>query len=300
VTDQQPPLPGSAPPPDPTGNPAPPLPSYPQPPVYTPPPASPPPADPYAQQAYPPPPVDPFAQQAYPPPGYPPQQYGYPGYPPPVDPSLNGFAIASLVCGILGCITLSAVLSIVFGFIALSQIRTRGQRGRGLAIAGISLSGVWLLVLAGVLAYALAQDPSTSAGHTPSDTVVPTVVASSTPTAEPTETPTEESTTTDELTVGQCLNDIKGARTVVSCKTPHEGEVFGVFTLKNGKWPGQATVKKQAVAGCDARLPKYAKNPNRLDYFYGYPDAFSWPDDRTVVCVAADPDGKKLTGSVRR
>lgn len=56
--------------------------------------------------------------------------------------STNGFAVAALVFGILG----GSVLSITFGFVALSQVRRSGglQRGRGMAIAGIVLGFVWL------------------------------------------------------------------------------------------------------------------------------------------------------------
>ena len=55
----------------------------------------------------------------------------------------SGFAIASLVLGILGI----SLLSIIFGFIALSQIKKRGQKGRGMAIAGIVLGFVWTAVI---------------------------------------------------------------------------------------------------------------------------------------------------------
>jgi Domain of unknown function (DUF4190) len=97
-------------------------------------------------QNYPAPPQN---YPAYPPqqyPAYPPQQY--PVYPPqqyPVYPrryGTNGFAVASLLFGIVGGVLLSAI----FGFTALSQIRRRGQKGRGLAIAGLVLSGVWMCV----------------------------------------------------------------------------------------------------------------------------------------------------------
>ena len=61
----------------------------------------------------------------------------------------SGFAIASLVLGILG----GAVLAIIFGFVALSQIKKRGQRGRGLAIAGVILGFVWsAIIVAAIIA----------------------------------------------------------------------------------------------------------------------------------------------------
>ncbi|MFB9923987.1 DUF4190 domain-containing protein [Amycolatopsis halotolerans] len=65
--------------------------------------------------------------------------------PPPMQPrGANGFAIASLVLAIPA---FSLPLSIAFGIIALRQIRVFGSPGRGLAIAGLSISGAWLAVL---------------------------------------------------------------------------------------------------------------------------------------------------------
>src|SRR5215831_2024091 len=73
------------------------------------------------------------------PPGWPLWVNDDPGYiaPPPPRRPTNGFAIASLIFGILG----GVVLSVIFGLVALSQIRRRQQSGRGLAIAGLALSG---------------------------------------------------------------------------------------------------------------------------------------------------------------
>jgi hypothetical protein len=62
-------------------------------------------------------------------------------------------AIASLLCSAIGwlCI-IGPILGMVFGFLALSQIRQTGQRGRGLAIAGIVLGAILftLITVAGI------------------------------------------------------------------------------------------------------------------------------------------------------
>ena len=57
----------------------------------------------------------------------------------------NGFAIASLVLGILGVV----LLGLIFGYIALSQIKRSGgtQGGRGMALAGVILSWAWLALV---------------------------------------------------------------------------------------------------------------------------------------------------------
>jgi hypothetical protein len=82
------------------------------------------------------------------PPGYP-GAYGYPGYPAyPVQRPTNGFAIASLVLGIVWIYWIGSILALIFGYVARKQIRERGEGGDGLAIAGIVLGWVGVGVLA--------------------------------------------------------------------------------------------------------------------------------------------------------
>jgi hypothetical protein len=73
----------------------------------------------------------------------------------------NGFAIASMVLGILWIYWIGSILALVFGYIAKSQIdNSRGaQSGRGMAIAGIVLG--WVGVASIVLVViAVAADSS--------------------------------------------------------------------------------------------------------------------------------------------
>jgi hypothetical protein len=53
----------------------------------------------------------------------------------------NGFAVAALVCGLVWMAWLGSALAIVFGHVALGQIRRAQGRqgGTGLAIAGLAL-----------------------------------------------------------------------------------------------------------------------------------------------------------------
>lgn len=62
----------------------------------------------------------------------------------------NGFAIASLVLGIVSLAGIGSVLAIVFGFVARSQIAESGRRqgGSGMAVAGIVLGFVGLVAVA--------------------------------------------------------------------------------------------------------------------------------------------------------
>jgi uncharacterized membrane protein len=64
--------------------------------------------------------------------------------PPPaarVPPEINGLAVASLICGLaeIPTLGLSALPAVILGTRARQQIRRTGQRGEGLAVAGLIL-----------------------------------------------------------------------------------------------------------------------------------------------------------------
>lgn len=67
----------------------------------------------------------------------------------------NALAISSLVCGIIGWIIpiLFALLAIIFGHVARSQIKRSGQGGAGLALAGLILGYIQFVIMSlGMLA----------------------------------------------------------------------------------------------------------------------------------------------------
>lgn len=103
---------------------------------------------------------------AVPPPPPPVQQppYGTPLVSPPMQATVAGLAIASMVLGILWIYWLGSVLAIIFGHIALSQIKKSNgwKTGRGMAIAGVVLGyvGMATLVLVIVLAIAASNNRS--------------------------------------------------------------------------------------------------------------------------------------------
>jgi uncharacterized protein DUF4190 len=70
-------------------------------------------------------------------------------------PGTNGLAVASLILGIVTIGGLGSLLAIIFGCVALGQIRETGAQGRGMAIAGIWLGSIVLgLLFLGLLATA--------------------------------------------------------------------------------------------------------------------------------------------------
>lgn len=64
-----------------------------------------------------------------------------------INSPVNAFAIVSLVLGIIQ----GGLLAVVFGHIALSQVRRSGERGAGMAIAGLTLGYIGLAVMVGFL-----------------------------------------------------------------------------------------------------------------------------------------------------
>ncbi len=100
-----------------------------------------------------PPPQQPY--QPYQQPYQPYQQYAQPGsyYAGPMAPATNGFAIASLICSILGFIGVlgfGSIMGVIFGHMAIREIdRSNGrQQGRGMAQAGLILGYIGIGIIA--------------------------------------------------------------------------------------------------------------------------------------------------------
>jgi hypothetical protein len=193
---------------------------------------------------------------------------------PPGRPPTDGFAVATLITGIVALIPFTLVL----GVVALVRIARTGARGRGLAITGLVLAGLWAIAGAAAAAVLITQ-------HQPAKPVaLPRIF---------------------QLHTGQCLNSssngISGVH-VLPCSQPHNGEVFGTFQVAGRGYPGSAALQREASNGCVSRLSGYL-NPqlsaSSLTQSYVYPDSGAWAAGvRTVVCTVRSTAGP-LTGSVR-
>ncbi|WP_232662254.1 DUF4190 domain-containing protein [Pseudonocardia sp. TRM90224] len=241
------------------------------------------------------PPNDQWGPGQYPPPqGYPPAPYPPAPYQPGRQQGTNGLAIAALVLGIIGV----TLLSIIFGFIALSQIKRTGQGGRGLAIAGLVISAVWVVGVVLLLVVGAAITPtSSSTGSTTSGGAVPsTILARPAPTTA--------------MQVSQCVKDVNATEEameiqslpIVPCTEPHAGEVFATFSAASGAYPGDAGFDTW-FADCSERLagysPSAASDPD-TSISVVYPTAAAWArGNRQVTCVAIERSGTTTTGSIR-
>ncbi|MGC9535693.1 DUF4190 domain-containing protein [Streptomyces sp. UG1] len=227
-----------------------------------------------------PPPPGPTPGQYAPPPPYP--------YPPYTHPApVNGVAIAALVLGILCFVP---AIGLALGLIALAQIKKRGERGKGMAIAGSVLSSVGLALWTLALSTGTASDAWN--GFKDAANGEGTAYA---------------------LAKGDCFDSPTGnlegeAYDIdkVTCARPHDGEVFAVVTLPGGAFPGDDEVTRAADEKCYALRGGYAMDawaiPDDADVYYFIPSRRSWRfGDREITCLfGSAKENGKLTGSLRK
>jgi hypothetical protein len=198
--------------------------------------------------------------------------------PPPAGPAArrptDGVAVAALVSGLVPAIPVTLVL----GPLALIRVGRSGARGRGLAITGLVLAGLWTVAAAVVAAAIITRPPP------PKPVTLPHVFS---------------------LRAGQCVDSgtdgISGVH-VLSCGQAHDAEVFATFQVAGPRYPGAAVLQQRAREGCVSRLAGYL-NPElpatSLAQSFVYPGAGAWSaGERTVVCTVRSTSGP-LVGSVR-
>jgi hypothetical protein len=242
------------------------------------------PQGPYSQGQYP------YPQGPYAAPGpapYPYQPWGQ-GYSPYNRPApVNGLAIASLVLGVLCFLP---ALGLLLGLIALGQIRRKGERGKGMAVAGSLLSSLGLALWALVLATGGASDFWSGFKDA-----------------------AQNHGSAYSLTKGECFDSPRGSLVgkaydvdKVSCSGEHDAEVFAAFKMTGGRaYPGDTKVTDVADSRCYALRYDYAMDtwavPDDVDVYYLTPTRESWRlGDRDVTCMFGNTDEKSaLKGSLR-
>ncbi|GAA5013810.1 hypothetical protein GCM10025734_60570 [Kitasatospora paranensis] len=230
--------------------------------------------------------------------------YAVPGplgwQPPPGPPTRwNGFAITSFVLGIIGGACLLWIGAIGFGIAALREVKRRNERGRGLAIAGIALGGVWAVVMAVAMVFVLV-----AAGHDFPATDDGSGYGSGS---------YSDGRNAFELLSGDCFVKPAGSGTegvvdvrTVDCAEPHYGEVFGQADSDAKSYPGKAALIADATKGCNDSLAEFApdgwKLPVDAEVHFFYPDQHSWDLQAAYphsTCFLTDTTGH-MTGSLQQ
>lgn len=253
-------------------------------------------------------------------PGPPPFGAGPQGWYPPQQQKTNPLAIVAfvmaLVCGI-------PLVPLILGIVALSQIKSRGEKGKGLAIAAIvihSLAIVLSIILVALGLLGSLGDAPPKKPDTTGPLTGPTATGPATTGPSPSKPSSSKpgSSNLTEIRKGDCFNtkddlaqygDEDGTQaarsvTIVPCTQPHKGEAYAVFNLDAGTYPGTEKVTATAEEKCSGTaLTSYVGNnpkvSEKLEVYYYYPQAASWLlGDREVTCFVGDPSGP-TTGSIR-
>jgi hypothetical protein len=179
------------------------------------------------------------------------------GYYAPPPAKTNWWAIISLITGVLG----GVLISVICGIVGLNKAR-QGQGGRGMAIAGLVLSGLWVLVGVAAVVFYFVMGQGT--------------------------------VTATDVKEGDCLKEIPSSTRVmtvdtVGCDQPHAGEVFAVLQMPDGDFPGPSAIEDYQNK-CEPELATYSPESitdNSVQLYVLYPTAETWKQgDRAVTCIA--------------
>jgi hypothetical protein len=198
----------------------------------------------------------------------------WPGQAPPGPGNTSGWAVASFILGIFAVVP----LSVIFGFVGLQKIRRLGQRGKGLAIAGLILSLVWVgvFVAAGLASNSTATRQSSTGKITHRGDLGVFALATGDCFDNPTDTQHIESVT------------------AIPCTQAHDSQVFAKFDLSgdDDAYPAPDALNKMADTGCNSRTGSIDKPKTTADMTIRvlFPEQDAWADgQRTVSCLIVNP-----------
>lgn len=179
---------------------------------------------------------------------------------------------------ILGIVpVLFGILGIVFGFIALGEIKRRGQKGRGNALVGVIAGSVWLVI--GVVGLTVAVlNRGGSAGTVDIDAV----------------------------RVGQCFTTAPNATSITrvataNCAEPHTDQLFAKYEAPYTTYPGATILMDDTQSQCAELVRSSLRTSALTDTMVvnvEVPDSVKWNSSHMVACLVEENNDSRWTGSV--
>ena len=111
-----------------------------------------------------------------------------------------------------------------------------------------------------------------------------------------------------DLQLGDCFNDPGLDQvetvTVVPCSLSHDFEVYHLFQMDDGPYPGADAIRDEWIQGCLAEFESFVGisfDVSALDISAIFPTEESWNelDDREVLCSVTAVSGLPRSGSAR-
>jgi len=228
--------------------------------------------------------------------------YGSPYGPPPGFQPKDSTAMATwaLVLAFLPFVPLGFFASIGLAIAALVRSRQGHNFGRNRAIVALVVNALWVVVIAVLVGLTIAG-------------VIDLEDAQRDENGRVTET---TSIPVTSLKVGDCFDDAatRGSTdveavsvvdvTVKPCTELHDFELYAVFDVEDGSYPGEAALQNEANEKCFALVDEYAGLTGKVreaSYYFFYPQKLQWNvgHDRTVQCMLGFDSGQ-TKGSLRK
>jgi len=117
-----------------------------------------------------------------------------------------------------------------------------------------------------------------------------------------------------EVKTGDCFNEKSEifddeatevqAVTGIPCTESHDFEVYAVFDVSSGIYPGEDSMNESAQVGCVERFESFVGAPydsSILAISFMYPTSETWTrmDDREIVCSLFNTNMEKLEGTMK-
>jgi Septum formation len=234
-----------------------------------------------------------------------PEQIPSYGSAPEAKPPLDTVSLIALITAIPSL----GLVSIPLGIWGVIRTKNKQRRGRILAVISFVLIGLWAIV--GTVVGVMVGLPTTvkTAAPAPSGLEAPATVSPAPVAPSKTKIPGRQphgplrkakKVYWNQLKTGDCFKgwtDTAVSLTRVDCRSPHEEEVTGTFTLSGSRYPGDNAVEKAGDARCKKYFTRYVGidwDSSAYNYDYATPDRSGWRyGDRLVICVADDPNHPK-------
>jgi DNA-binding SARP family transcriptional activator len=216
----------------------------------------------------------------------------------------RGLATTALALGVVALAlfwfgvasALIALVAVTCGAIAASRTTGANRRARRVALAAIITGLVGFSASSALVVYQHLTGDVEAADRTE---------VREEATTAPTPSPTGgRLVPLDALHIADCFNLISSSASVsvVPCEQPHYGEVYHLFMLVPGPYPGDADVEALAVDQCSTAFEQYVGVPldqSELTFRHVRPGRSQWDSgDRGGGCALVVPGGGHLTGSM--
>jgi hypothetical protein len=222
-----------------------------------------------------------------------------------------GAVIVGVVSACIPAIAIAGWVLIAVGFaMSLISLFLRGRKWPGITGLAVAVVGA---ILAAAVSFLVLATTSSSSGN------------EGVPFAIPSESPSDGGTTAEgqdpssiegaemvpfsDLEVGDCLplveygeDELVYELPVVPCEQPHTDEVFFIYDVEDGEFPGDDALTETSWNGCYEAFEAYvgtSYEASELDFYNYQPTKGTWirEKDRTVQCILFSYED--VTGTLR-